>query len=148
MKKKVRNCSTIFTLILMLILSGCSNDNPTSQYHKSAKEFNNIYFEIVECIDLGNTLKSLEQLQSEQNSKKIEQLGAILDNIKTDMPKDREQIYNTFKQRYENLVFLKKSYSKFESLNEDDRGKIDTIFISIGLDKKNWNDKGSSIIWD
>ncbi|MHB8065616.1 MAG: hypothetical protein ACYDG2_23860 [Ruminiclostridium sp.] len=145
---KVRSYLTILTLILTLIVSGCSNDNSTSQYHKSAKEFDNMYFEIVECIDLGNTLKSLEQLQNEENIKKIEELGTLVKDIEKNLPKDSEQLYNTFNERYKNLVFLKESYPKFERITVDDKIKINSILISIGLDKENWNDKNSSIIWD
>ena len=145
MSIKVRSHLVVLYLIFTLIMSACSNDKSASQ---DAKEFISTYFEIVECIDLGNTLKSLEQLQSEQNSMKIEHLGVLLKNIKSNVPKDNEKLYDTNKLRYENLLFLKESYSKLQSLTEDERGKIDSIFISIGLDKKNWNDKGSSIIWD
>ncbi len=148
MKISLTKFLVVLTLILIFESTGCSNDNSTSQYHKSAKKFNSIYFEIVECIDLGNTIKSLERLQSEENSKKIDELGNIIKDIKNNIPKDREQLYNTFNERYENLVYLKESYEKLESFNEDDRGKIDTIFISIGLEKDNWKDKNSSIIWD
>lgn len=148
MLKKGRNYLIIFTLILTLIISACSNDNPTSQYHKSAKEFNNLYFEIVECIDSGNTLKSLENLHNEENYKKIEELGTIIKTLENKVPKDREQLYNTFIERYENLVFLYESYPKFENLIVDDKIKIHSILISIGMDKDNWNDKDLTIIWD
>ncbi len=136
-----------FALILILFLSGCSEDSSDSQYIVSAKEFNSTYFEIVECIDSRDTLKSLRQLQNEENTEKLEQIKDLLKDIKQNIPKDREQIFHTFELRYNDLVFLKESYSKFESLTEDDRGKIDTIFISIDMDKENWKDKKSSIKW-
>ncbi len=148
MNIQARSFLTILTLIILLIMPGCSKDTTTSQYHNSAKEFNSIYFEIVECIDLGNTIKSLENLHNEENLKKIEKLGTILKEIDKNIPKDREQLYNTFKNRHENLVFLYEAYPSFESLSVDDRIKINSIFISIGMDKDNWNDKNSSIIWD
>lgn len=137
----------ILSLILLLIISGCSNDTTTSQYQKSAKEFNSIYFEIVECIDLGNTIKSLESLHSEEKLGKIKKLGSILKEINKNIPKEREELYNTFKNRYENLVFIYEAYPNFNNLNENDRGKIDSIFISIVMDKDNWNDKNSSLMW-
>ena len=145
---QARKFLTILTLIILLIMPGCSKDTKVSQYHNSAKEFNSIYFEIVECIDLGNTLKSLENLHKEEELKKIEKLGTILKEINKNIPKDREQLYNAFKNRHENLVFLYEAYPNFKNLNENDRGKIDSIFISIGMDKDNWKDKNSSIIWD
>ena len=148
MNIQARSFLTILTLIILLIMPGCSKDTTTSQYHNSAKEFNSIYFEIVECIDLENTLKSLENLHNEEKLKKIEKLAILLKEIDENIPKDRKQMYNAFKNRHENLVFLYEAYPNFKNLNENDRGKIDSIFISIGMDKDNWNDKNSSIIWD
>jgi len=147
MKTKQRNYILFFALILVLTLSGCSNDSSDSQYIVSAKEFNSTYFEIVECIDSRDTLKSLQQLQNEENTEKIDKIKDLLKEIKKNLPKDREQLFYTFELRYNDLVFLKESFSKLESLNEDDRGKIDTIFISIDMDKENWKDKKSSIKW-
>ena len=89
----------------------------------------------------------MRQLQNEENTEKLEQIKDLLKDIKQNIPKDREQIFQTFELRYNDLVFLVESYSKFESLTEDDRGKIDTIFISIDMDKENWKDKKSSIKW-
>ena len=148
MNIQARSFLTILTLIILLIMPGCSSDTAVSQYHSSAKEFNSIYFEIVECIDLENTLKSLENLHNEEKLKKIEKLAILLKEIDENIPKDRKQMYNAFKNRHENLVFLYEAYPNFKNLNENDRGKIDSIFISIGMDKDNWNDKNSSIIWD
>ena len=51
MNIQARSFLTILTLIILLIMPGCSKDTTTSQYHNSAKEFNSIYFEIVECIE-------------------------------------------------------------------------------------------------
>lgn len=142
---KVKKYLIIITLILIFIPTGCSNS--LSQYNKSAKEFYKVYFDIVEFIDLGNTLKSLEQLQKEENIKRIDQLGDLVEEIKKDIPKNKEQYINAIDERYNNLVFLKNSYAEFKSLSVDDKIKINSILISIGLDKKNWKDKKSSIIW-
>ncbi len=51
-----------FALTLILLLPGCSKDRADLQYLISAKEFNSTYFEIVECIDSRDTLRSLQQL--------------------------------------------------------------------------------------
>ncbi|MEA4962218.1 hypothetical protein [Lutispora sp.] len=63
------------------------------------------------------------------------------------MPKDKENFYDSFKNRYEELVFLRESYDNFNKLTQEDRGRIDRIFISIGLNKENWKDKNSTVFW-
>lgn len=148
MKNKTRNYQTVLLLILFFILAGCSSDSSSTLYNKSAKEFNNTYFKVVENIDVSNTLKSLERIQTEENVKNIDKLGKLINDLKENIPKGKEQSLNTFNERYEDLKFLKNSYTKFESLSVDDKIRINSIIISIGLEKENWEDKHSTIIWD
>lgn len=148
MKNKTRNYQTLLLLILFLFLAGCSSDSSSALYNKFAKEFNNTYFKVVKNIDISNTLKSLEKMQTEENVENIDKLGKLVNDLKENLPKGKEQSLNTFNERYEDLKFLKNSYSKFESLSVDDRIRINSIIISIDLEKKNWKDKHSTIIWD
>ena len=146
MKNKTRNYHTVLLLILFFILAGCSSASSSALYNKSAKEFNNTYFKIVKNIDVSNTLKSLKGIQTEE--KNIEKLGKLVNDLKENLPKGREQSLNTFNERYEDLKFLKNSYTEFESLSVDDKIRINSIIVSIDLEKKNWEDKHSTIIWD
>ena len=148
MKNKTRKCQTVLLLILFFILAGCSFDRSSALYNKSAKEFSNTYFKVVENIDVSNTLKSLERMQTEENVKNIDKLGKLINDLKENLPKGKEQSLNTFNERYEDLKFLKNSYTKFKSLSVDDKIRINSIIISIGLEKENWKDKHSTIIWD
>ncbi len=148
MKNKTRNYQTVLLLILFFILAGCSYDNSLALYNDYAKEFNDTYFKVVKNIDVSNTLKSLKEIQTEENVKKIDKLGKLIDDLKENLPKGKEQSLNTLNERYEDLKFLKNSYIKFESLSVDDKIRINSIIISIGLEKENWKDKHSTIIWD
>lgn len=147
MRKNPWNHLIILILVLTSIIPGCSNDNSVSQYNKSAKEFYTIYFEILESIDSDNTLESLEKLQKDENIKKLDKLGILVKDIKANIPKGKEQKLSYIDKRYNNLIFIKESYPKFKSLSVDDKIKIDSILISIGLDIGNWKDKDSTIIW-
>lgn len=137
----------ILLIMLIIVFSGCSQNCSTSKYLNSAKEFNKLYFEIVENVDSGNHKKSFEKLQRESDKGKIERLGVLLEDIKKSIPQNREILLENFKQRYEDLVFLVESYPRLNNLSFDDRGKIDRIFILTELNKENRKDKKSSIVW-
>ena len=138
----------IFYIILaILIFSSCEQNNSIDKYNNSANQFNKIYFETVDSVDLTNTKKSIEVLHADKNIKKIDELGNIIKVIKENIPPEKERLYQSFKERLDNLVFLKKSYAKTSKLSNEDRRRIGQIFISIGMDKENYKDKGSTILW-
>lgn len=145
---KFRKRVILFITLITMIVSGCSHNDSTSQYLNSAKQFNNIYFEMVENLDLSNTMKPLGQLQTKENKDNIQKLGVILEEIRKSIPKEREIFYDNFKQRYEDLVFLDESYSKLSILSTVDRRKIGIIVISIKGNIRNWKDKKSTAIWE
>lgn len=141
--------SFTISLCVLIIFSGCSiTGDKNQEYFNSANEFNNIYFQIVEQFYTSDTLKSLETLQSEDNRTSIEKLGVLLEKIKQTVPKDRELQYDNFKGRYDDLVFLKESYSRFNELTEEERGKIDRAMVLINYYKINRNDKNSKTVWE
>lgn len=139
----------VILLFAIVLFSGCSaTDDKTKEYYNSAKEFNNLYFQVVEQIDVRNTIKSLESLQSEENRLRIEKLGELLDIIRQTIPKDREMLYENFKYRYEDLVFLRDSYKKSDQLNEEERARVFRATILISTNKKDWKDKKSTTVWE
>ncbi|MEA4962217.1 hypothetical protein [Lutispora sp.] len=56
-------------LFIIFISTGCSKDTAVEKYTESAKRFNAIYFETVECINLSDTMSSLKELSSDENKK-------------------------------------------------------------------------------
>ena len=141
--------SLAILLFAIVMFSGCSiTDDKTREYYNSAKEFNNLYFQVVEQIDVRNTMKSLESLQTEENRLRIEKLGELLDNIKKTIPKDREMLYHNFKYRYEDLVFLGESYKKSDQLSEEERARVFRSTILISTNKKDWKNKKSTTVWE
>lgn len=144
-----------FKSILMIFISfmlsiniiGNSSENSLSQYNSLSKEFYNTYFDVIESIDSDNTIKSLETLCSDNNKKKIEHLGILIENLRSSVPDGNERLFESMNKRYRNLVFLADLYPKFKELDIDSKIEIDSILISIGLDKGNWEDTDSTIIW-
>jgi hypothetical protein len=144
--------------VIIMIVSGCvrkdtievnpSSSDTTSKYLASAREFNKIYFDTIECVDLSDTMKSLEALQSKERRESVNKLGALFEEIKKTIPKDREMLRDNFGKRYEGLVFLNESYPKYNSLSEEERGNIDGIFIDIGFNRTKWEDKNSDMVWE
>lgn len=147
----IQRLKKIFVVLLFVIilLSGCSiQGGKTQEYYSSAKDFNDIYFKVVKQIEINNDKKSLESLQTEENRLNIERLGMLLENIKQIVPKDREVHYDNFKERYEDLVFLKESYPRFNELTEKERARIDRAMVMINYYKDDRNDKNSKTIWE
>jgi LPS sulfotransferase NodH len=70
MIQRVGNTIVMFLLVIILIATGCSGK--TQEYFNSAKEFNNIYFQVVDQVELNNNMKSLKSLQSEDEYAVIE----------------------------------------------------------------------------
>ncbi len=144
-----------FKSILMIFISfmlsintiGNSSENSLSQYNSLSKEFYRTYFEVVEDIDLSSTIKSLEAMCNDKNSMKIERMSKLIEIIKSDVPEGKEILFESMNERYRNLVFLADSYPKLKELDIDSKIEIDSILISIGLDKGNWEDPDSTIIW-
>ncbi|HCJ59116.1 MAG TPA: hypothetical protein DHV55_18535 [Clostridiaceae bacterium] len=101
---------------------------------------------MVEDIDSSDVMKSLELLQSEDNNN-FKQLEEELQLIKNTIPESKEESYDNFKKRYEELVFLKDSYTDFTNLSIDIKRKIHLIIVSIEVNKGNWKDKNSTIVW-
>jgi len=145
---RLRNIIVLLFFTIVLI-AGCSITGSRPQdYYSAAKEFNNIYFQVVEQIDVKNTMKSLEALQLEENRASIEKLGNLLDIIKQTIPKDREPLYYDFKRRYEDLVFLGDSYARFDKLSIEEKRKINSAIIMIGYNKADRKNKNSTTVWE
>jgi hypothetical protein len=84
----------------------------------------------------------------EENLKKIERLGILLENIRQTAPENRIPLIKEFEIRYNDLVFLRDSYARFNELSQDERGRIDLSMIKIAGYKKDWNDKKSNTVWE
>jgi hypothetical protein len=143
------NFNLIFIcIVVVIILTGCSNNKDDKKYFESASNFNNIYFEVAEFIDSNRLTESIESLQSQANKEKMNELSTLIVNIEKSMPQERKILYDSFKTRYDDLVYIQNIYGKINNLGEEEKRKIHGIFISINLDKKDWEDKNSKRVWE
>ena len=139
---KSKNYFSLFIICILLLSSGCSDDNSTKAYNNAADKFNTIYFKTVEDLDTSNSMKLLESLQENGKKKNIEELGKLLESIKENIPKNKEIMYEkSFKKRYDDLVLLKDSYSKLNELETDERQKVYWALIDMGVNIENWKQK-------
>ncbi|HEX2947640.1 MAG TPA: hypothetical protein VHT96_17015 [Clostridia bacterium] len=132
-------------LLSLYIFTSCTGKN--NEYISSAKEFNKIYFKTVKSIDTADITKSIEQLQTKENSENLKEMNELLTNIMEDVPKGKDLILENFQQRYNDLKFISDSYSKKNKLSIDDKLEIDRILTSIDINISNWDDKSSNINW-
>lgn len=147
MSRKV-NCRFVLIMVFIVLLTGCSNNNSDDKYFDSASKFNKIYFEVVECIDSNRLTESIENLQSQTNKKKINELSSLITDIKNSIPQKREILYDSFKNRHDDLLYLQNIYSEINTLSEEQKRKIYGIFTSINLYKNDWKDKNSIRVWE
>lgn len=144
---KAKTCIAFLCILVYGVLVGCSHNNSSDGYYSAAKQFNKVYFGLVKNIDTTNAMKTMEELQTESSKRCIDELEKLLEQIKKHIPKEKEKLYDNFKGRYEDLVFLVNCYSEYNQLDRDQKRKIDIVLINIGMMKDNWNDKGSTILW-
>ena len=132
-----------YYLILFLILStatGCSDN----KYEEFAKEFDTIYFEIVSTLDLHDTYKSLEILQTKENKEKIDYLNVLLSDIQGAVPKNKQDYHLMLYRKYQGLVFLRDSFDRWEEFSKEEKLKLlgELSYISMRIiDKENEKSK-------
>lgn len=111
---------------VLLLLTGCSNE-----YEKFSVKFKDIYLEISKAVDITDTLKTLENIQSNDNKNKIEELRILLENIKDKVPTDKKDEYERYNNWYKGLVLLKDTpYSEWDKLSFNEKSNI---WTEIGL---------------
>lgn len=148
MKFKVRNRMFFATILLLIVVSiGCAN-NISRQYLTAARNFNDIYFKVIECIDISNKSKSIELLQSKDFDQDFKKLEELMNVIRDTIPENKKIIYNNFRDRYDELTFLRSTSKDMLNMSIDDRRKISNIFVSIEMNKARWKDKSSSVVWE
>lgn len=143
---KARYIILLLCMLILVLFTGCSQNDSDSQYYTDAKQFNNIYFETVGNLETADAMKTMEKLQTEESKKSLEILGKLLESIKDNIPKEKEHLYENFKNRYDDLVFLSESYAKFNELSREEKREMGIILVNIGMDIENWEDNNSTII--
>ncbi|MFX4260744.1 hypothetical protein ACOBQJ_00960 [Pelotomaculum propionicicum] len=144
----IQGLGNIFLMLLFIVCIATGCNSMTREYFNSAKEFNNIYFQVTDQVELNNDVKSLKSLQTEENLKNIERLGVLLENIRQTAPENRIPLINNFEERYNDLVFLRDSYERYNVLSIEEKRRFYISMIRIAGNKRDWNDKKSNTVWE
>jgi hypothetical protein len=112
--------SLIVFFLLLFVFNGCTN----KEYSQFKTEFESKYFEIIDNVDMTNTLGSLKNMNTEENKKRIEELKVLLISIQSEIPKDRKEEYEAYQKWYEGLILLRDSYVQWNKLTIDIKGDI------------------------
>lgn len=128
---------SVSVLILCTLLIGCSNN----EYKEFKENFENIYFEITKSIDSSDISLTLERLQEDSISNKIDELNELLANIKDSVPENQIQHYQEMNEWYDGLVLLRSFSGNQEQLSFEDNDKIFNEIISINIRRKHYNDE-------
>ena len=139
---KINYIGQLIIICTLLLSAGCSGDDSGQKYNEAAEKFNIIYFDIAKDLDTSDAMKTIEALQSNEIKKNIEELGKLLAPIEENIPESKEILYKkSFKKRYDELVFLKDSYSKFNELSFDEKIDMGLILVNIGVNNELWENK-------
>ncbi|MDD4048762.1 MAG: hypothetical protein PHI90_08105 [Clostridia bacterium] len=142
-----RKITLIIVFFLLMILGCILYDLPELRQHSVTKQFDSIYYEIIECVDTSDSMGTLDKLYSEQNKNKIAKLGKLLEVIKENAPKDDELFSIIYEIRYEDLSYLVDVYPRINALELEEKRKVFNSLVSIAVDKSEWNDKKFYEIW-
>lgn len=127
---------TFFILLLfsgVLILNGCFKN----EYNEFKVQFNSIYFEIAKSVDTTETKMVLQDIKSDENRNRIEQLGVLLKNIQDKVPEDKKDEYGVYIEWYSGLVILRDThYSEWSELTFEQKSNIWTEISILNISKK------------
>lgn len=128
------NMNNIKRLVVLFIFLSCIllfNGCIKNEYKEFTEKFNNTYLEIVKAVDITDTIKTLKNIQSEENKNRIDELKSLLENIQSKVPSGKEDEYKQYINWYKGLVILKETpYHEWDNLSFKQKSNI---WIEIDL---------------
>lgn len=128
----MNNTKKIIVLMLLLsgvfsILTGCMDND----YNKFSEKFNDIYLDIASSVDISDTVKTLKNIQSEENREKINELKVLLDDIQEKVSDDKKDEYEQLKDWYKGLIILRDTpHDEWDKLSFKEKSNV---WAEIGL---------------
>ena len=114
--------------IIYILLCGCSSSD---KYYSFVDDYYEAFCSVAKSIDIENTYKSIELLQSEENKEYIDKMEKLLEDIKGNVPKNQKDHYSELKTLYDGLVFLKSTYDKWDELTLEEKSRINTEMMTV-----------------
>lgn len=110
-------------VLSIIIFSGCVKNESDTQYFESAKQFNKVYFETLNAMEISESIKP-ELLQTDTVKENIEKLSELIVVIEKNVPKERKEIFDNIKERYNDLQYLVEKYPNRDKLGRDEKNKL------------------------
>ncbi len=114
--------------IIYILLCGCSSSD---KYYSFVDDYYKVFCSVAKNIDIENTYKSIELLQSEENKEYIDKMEKLLEDIKGDVPQSKKDHYSELKTLYDGLIFLKSTYDKWDELTLEEQSKINVEMMTV-----------------
>ncbi len=112
----------LIMLPIVIFVTGCSN----SSYSSFEDKFEKLYYQVASVIDIEHAYDSVKKLQSENNIQDVEEMKNLLDTIKGNVPTSSKDDFKQLEVQYEGISFLQGTYSRWDSLTNDEKRKFNT----------------------
>jgi len=120
-------------ILITFITTGCEDrDNEYSEFTKS---FNESILKVAKSIDSNDTMISLERINLDENTKEIENMKILLENIEGNVPPKMEAHYKEMKSLYDMFLFLQETAAKEDKLSYEEISEINGDLVIIALKK-------------
>lgn len=127
MKIYKKICFILLLFSTFFILNGCVKN----EYNEFKVQFNNIYSEISKSVDTTDTKKTLQDIKSNENKNRIEQIRVLLEGIQDEVPETKKEEYDVYYGWYRGLVLLRDtSYSEWDMFSFEQKSNV---WIEIGV---------------
>ncbi len=113
----------LIILPIVIFATGCSNNLGYSSFED---KFEKLYYEVASVIDIEHAFNSVKKLQSDNNIQNIKEMKNLLDTIKGNVPTSNNNDVKQLEAQYEGIAFLQGTYSRWDSLTNDEKRKFNT----------------------
>ncbi len=114
--------------IIYILLCGCSSSD---KYYSFVDDYYEVFCSVAKNIDIENTFKSIELLQSEENKEYIDRMKELLEDISGNVPNSQKDHYSEMKMLYDGITFLKGTYEKWDELTLEEQRKINIEMMTV-----------------
>ncbi|WP_113672398.1 hypothetical protein [Vallitalea guaymasensis] len=145
---RIKRYCIINLLIVLCITSGCSNKKGNT-YNEFLDGFYDSYFQITETLYHCDPEQVVNLMATEEIQNEMSSIEDLLDNIKDDVPDDKEKNYKKLSEWYEELLVLgDKKYEDWWGVTVKERITVQNTLLDIAIRYSDWQDKDSGVIWD
>lgn len=114
--------------IIYILLCGCSSSD---KYYSFVDDYYEVFCSVARNIDIENTYKSIELLQSEENKEYIDRMKELLEGISGNVPNSKKDHYSEMMMLYDGIIFLKSTYEKWDELTLEEQSKINIEMMTV-----------------